>query len=150
MRRLIKYVAWLAVINAVLVAGAQLAKRMLPSYGGEESNELASVAIMDGVEVASRANAFREGSIVTAMGGLRLDLTGATLSEYGGTLNVTTVMGGTEIVVPEGWSVEMVGNAFAGENAVDPSVATRGGPLLVVHARSILGATEVTTTGEAA
>ena len=45
-------------------AAAAVVKRMLPSSGGEDSDELALVAVFDGIDLTNRATAFRAPSAV--------------------------------------------------------------------------------------
>ena len=46
---------------AGMAAAATVVRRAVPSRGGAESDEVALVAIFDGVELESRAAAFRGG-----------------------------------------------------------------------------------------
>ena len=59
--------------TGMLAAGA-LMKRTFPSHGDAESDEVALVAILDGVAVKSRAQAFRGGSMFSWLGGIAVDL----------------------------------------------------------------------------
>ena len=52
-------------------ASASLLKRAFPSRGDADSDELRLVAILDGIELKSRAQAFRGGSMFTWLGGMR-------------------------------------------------------------------------------
>jgi hypothetical protein len=72
----------LIVVGSVagFMAAAAFLKRALPSRGGEESDELALVAVFDGVELKSRASSFRGGAAFTWFGGISLDLREATLA----------------------------------------------------------------------
>ena len=55
---------------AGMAAAAALAKRALPSRGDEESDEVTLMAIFDGIDLKSRAQAFRGGSIFAWFGGV--------------------------------------------------------------------------------
>jgi hypothetical protein len=81
---------------------------------------VALVAIFDGVELKSRAPAFRGGSMLAWYGGVAADLREATLAPEGATLTVHALCGGVSIRVPAGWRVESTAKALAG------GVATRG------------------------
>ena len=59
---------------AGMLASAALLKRVLPSRGDADSDEVALVAILDGVELKSRARAFRGGSMFSWLGGIAVDL----------------------------------------------------------------------------
>ena len=97
---------------AGFVAAAAALKRALPSRGDAESDEVALVAILDGVELESRASAFRGGSILAWFGGIAVDLREATLAP-GARLSVHSLFGGVAIRVPPGWRVESSMHALA-------------------------------------
>lgn len=98
---------------AGLVAAAAFVKRAMPSRGDEESDEVALVAVLQGVELASRAGAFRGGSLLGWFGGIALDLREVTLAPTAH-LSVHCLFGGVAIRVPPGWRVESSMNALAG------------------------------------
>ena len=87
-------------------AAAAVAKRALPSRGGEESDELGLVAIFDGIDLENRASAFAGGSALAWFGGISLDLREATLAPSGARLSVHAVFGGVAVRVPAGWRLE--------------------------------------------
>jgi hypothetical protein len=127
-------------LNVLLVVAAQVAKRMLPAYGDDDSDVFASVAAMNGAEVVNRSDSFRAGSGTAVMGGMSIDLSDADLSSSA-TLELTAVAGGIDVTVPADWRVEMTSSVFAGgtENATDPDAAGDDAPLLVVDARAYFG-----------
>ena len=63
----------LGVTTGFAVAAAAV-KRVLPSRGDEESDEVALAAIFGGIELVSRARAFRGGSMLAWFGGIAVDL----------------------------------------------------------------------------
>ena len=140
MRWLKRALIGLFLLNVVFVAAAQVAKRMLPTYGDEDSDVFAAVAAMDGTEIVNRSDAFRAGSGTAVMGGMEIDLTGADI-DTSATLELTAVAGGIDVTVPGEWRVEMTSSVFAGgvENLTDPDAAADGAPLLVVDARAYFG-----------
>jgi hypothetical protein len=100
------------------VASAALMKRMLPSRGDDESNEVALVAILNGVEMKSRAQAFTGGSMFAWLGGIAVDLREAKLGPDAH-LDVRSLFGGIAIRVPVGWRVESSVTAIGGGVKVD-------------------------------
>ena len=130
----------LLLLNVLLVVAAQVAKRMLPAYGDDDSDVFAAVAAMDGAEIVNRSDSFRAGSGTAVMGGMTVDLAEATI-ENSATLELTAVAGGIDVTVPVGWRVEMTSTSFAGgtENLTDPDAAPDDAPLLVVDARAYFG-----------
>src|SRR5829696_1360843 len=85
-----------------MTAAAALVRQALPSRGDEDSNELALVAVLNGVELKSRAPAFRGGSIFTWLGGVDLDLRAAELGPDA-QLTLNTLFGGVAIHTPPEW-----------------------------------------------
>ena len=146
MRILRRALLGLLLFNVVLVAAAQVAKRMLPSYGDEDSDVFAAVAAMDGAEIANRSDSFRAGSGTAVMGGMTIDLTDAEISTSA-TLELTAVAGGIDVTVPAIWRVEMASTVFAGgaENLTDPDAADMEAPLLLVDARAYFGGIAIRT-----
>jgi hypothetical protein len=106
---------------AGMLASATLLKRVLPSRGDEESDELALVAIRNGIELKSRSRAFRGGSLFSWFGGIALDLREVELAESAH-LDVHTAFGGIAIRVPPGWRVESNVTSLAGGVAFDAPV----------------------------
>ena len=135
--------AWLG-----MMAAAAFVKRAVPSRGDEESDELALVAVFDGIELESRATAFRGGSMLAWFGGIEADLRNAELAA-GARLSVHTLFGGIEITTPPSWRVESNAKALAGGIAV-PADAGQDpdAPVLTLTGLVVFGGVEV-RSGEA-
>lgn len=140
MRLLKRVVLGVFLLNVLLIVAAQVAKRMLPAYGDEDSDVFASVAAMDGAEVVNRSDSFRAGSGTAVMGGMTIDLTEAKISTSA-TLELTAIAGGIDVTVPASWRVEMTSTMFAGgtDNLTDPDAVSNDAPLLLVDARAYFG-----------
>jgi hypothetical protein len=120
-------------------AAAALTKRAIPSRGDEESDELALVAIYDGIDLKSRATAFRGGSMLAWFGGISVDLREATLAP-GAHLTVNTLFGGVAIRVPAGWRLESTVKAIAGGVDVKaPEPEDPDAPTLTLDGRALFG-----------
>ena len=127
-------------------AAAQVVKRVLPSRAGAESDEVGLVAIFDGVELESRATAFRGGSMFAWFGGISVDLRAATLSPDGAHLDLHALNGGIAITVPEGWRVESrLGAVLGGVDAPTPGSAAATGPTLTLDGFALFGGVAVMT-----
>ena len=132
------------------LGSATLLKRMLPSRGDAESDEVALVAIFDGIELESRSTAFRGGSMVSWFGGIAVDLRGAKLAPDAH-LTVHALLGGIAIRVPPEWHVESTIRALGGGAAVDtPRPELRDAPRLVIDGTAILGGVAVGAKAAAA
>jgi hypothetical protein len=118
---------------------AAFAKRAVPSRGDEESDELALVAVFDGIDLKSRAKAFRGGSILAWFGGVALDLGDAELAD-GAHLSVNTFVGGIAIKTPPGWRIEGdVKSVFGGVKKESPAQDDPNAPVLTVEGMALVG-----------
>lgn len=113
MRFVRKLVTLLLVFTAGMAAAAAIVKRVVPSRGGVESDEVALVAVFDGIELKSRASGFRGGSMLAWFGGIAVDLREATLAPDAH-LSVNALWGGIAIRIPEGWRIESNVKAIMG------------------------------------
>src|SRR5436305_299818 len=88
-----------------MMGAARVMKRAVPSIGDAESDEVALAAIFDGVELKSRARAFKGGSMLAWFGGIEADLREAELAP-GARLSVHALFGGIEVQTPPAWRIE--------------------------------------------
>jgi len=131
------------------LAATALVKRMFPSRGDADSDEVALVAIRDGVRLQSRAQAFRGGSMLAWFGGVSADLRQATLAP-GAHLTASAVFGGIAIEVPAGWRVESTASTLAGGVAVNvPEPEDPAAPTLTVDCMATFGGVAI-KVGDAA
>ncbi len=84
-------------------------------------------------------------TVVNIMGGSDLDLHEAELADDEVVITVFSLMGGTEIRVPDGLNVEVSQFAFMGGNGVElgPSHPDPGGPVVRIRILSIMGGSDV-------
>ena len=103
------------------------------------------VSILGGTERRGRWRLGSDTSVVCVMGGVELDLRHAELEHLDSRLTVVTVMGGAEIVVPEGLDVDVEGFALLGGKEFRPGKTPppRGAPRLRIRAYAFLGGIEV-------
>jgi hypothetical protein len=128
---------------AGLVAAAALVKRALPSHGDAESDDVRLAAILGGVELQSRAQAFRGGSMLAWFGGIAVDLREAKLAADA-RLTVTAIFGGVDVKVPAGWRVESRARSLAGGVSVDvlaPEDPTA--PTLTIDGGTVFGGVSI-------
>ena len=105
------------------------------------------VAVMGGV---NRRGRFRLGAktyAVSLMGGMNVDLRQAELEDPEVTITVVSVMGGANIVVPEGVDVELTGIAIMGGKSYRPGKQSPppGAPFIRVRVFSLMGGVSVVT-----
>jgi hypothetical protein len=124
-----------------MIVAAAFFKRIVRSRGDAESDELALVAILDGVQLESHAKAFRGGSMLAWFGGIEADLSGAELAP-GARLSVHALFGGIEVTTPATWRIESEAKAVMGgidaRGAGDPAA-----PVLTLEGMAVFGGIEV-------
>ena len=124
---------------AGFMAAAAFVKRAVPSRGGEDSDDVALVAIYDGVKLRSRASAFRGGSALAWYGGIQVDLSEATLAPEVH-LTLHALFGGVAIRLPPGCRVESAVHALGGGVAVEQSEPESDtGPTVTLDGLAVFG-----------
>jgi len=121
---------------------------LLRAWGGpppgqvESSEQLNLFNLMGGGEYRVRTKNFRGGYITAFLGGFQLDLTEAGMQGNEAILDVTTILGGGEIRVPESWGVVVRSSAIAGGY----SLKNREGQVektLIIRGLAVLGGVEI-------
>jgi hypothetical protein len=115
--------------------------------GDESSDDFRVATIMNGGEFSSHAANLRSGTAITIMGGVRIDLRDATLDPSGASLELKTVLGGLEVLVPEDWAVEVEQEVSGGDSKVNVTPIEElpeDAPRLRIHAVMRLGGAEIT------
>jgi hypothetical protein len=110
------------------------------------------VGIMGGGNHRGRWRIAARCTVVNVMGGADLDLTDAIVESSETEIRVFSLMGGSDIVVPDGVQVELSGFAFMGGNDLrleDTSPPPPGAPVVRVRAYSVMGGTDVKLSGRA-
>jgi hypothetical protein len=131
---LLKLGAW-----AGMATAAAFVKRAVPSRGDEDSDELALVAVFDGIDLKSRAEAFKGGSMFAWFGGIAVDLRDAELAP-GARLSVHTLFGGIAIKTPPSWRLESnVKALMGGIDAQTPTQNDPNAPVLTLEGVALFG-----------
>ena len=130
------------------VAVAAVTKRRITTTDDPTSNEPTAASVFAGERFESHAPALRGGRVITWFGGHDVDLRGAMLDPAGATLDLRTMYGGTQVIVPEGWRVESHVRSIFGGTQVDIGEASipADAPLLELRGFSIFGGVRVTTS----
>jgi hypothetical protein len=124
-------------------ASASLLKRAFPSRGDADSDEVRLIAILNGIELKSSAQAFRGGSLSMWLGGIAVDLREARLAPDAH-LEVGSLLGGIAIRVPTGWRVESDVRSLAGGVAIGvPEPESPDAPTLRLTGFSAFGGVAV-------
>jgi Domain of unknown function (DUF1707)/Cell wall-active antibiotics response 4TMS YvqF len=124
--------------------GADLPAQAPPARARQPRRFL--VAIMSGIERSRRWRLAPRTTVLAFMGGAHLDLRNAEIADSEASISCISVMGGIDIVVPEGVDVEVGGFGLMGGVADETrGVAPRGAPALRVHAFALMGGVVVRT-----
>jgi hypothetical protein len=135
---------WLGLV-AMLALLRVLASRTGLNRVAAEADEFRLVLVMDGIELKARSNAFRDGGLLCVMGGAQIDLRETTFAAGRSTIRIGCLMGGTNIIVPEGVKVTMQSSAvMGGSNKNVPDVQGPDAPELHVRVLAIMGGANVT------
>ena len=128
---------------AGMMGAAAFVKRAVPSRGDEDSDDLALVAVFDGIEFKSRASDFRGGSMLAWFGGISVDLREAELAP-GARLSLRTLFGGIAIDTPPSWRVESKVKAIAGgADTRTPAQDDPDAPVLTLEGVAVFGGVAV-------
>lgn len=141
-----KTAAIAAGLLGTVAMGALVARSRLPVRDDPSGHDIALVSIFDGSSLRPTSNAFTGGTIVSIFGGTALDLRRASLDGGHGLIQVTTIFGGTNITVPDGWRVTINGASVAGgvdRRYTDPTDLTASAPTLQIDATTIFGGLSV-------
>ncbi|MFH1486812.1 MAG: LiaF domain-containing protein [Chloroflexota bacterium] len=113
MKRLAKpFLIFTAFQIVSLIFGRILRKRYLRQEVSED--EVNAVGVMGGAKEKVTTRAFRGGYVRAVMGGVDLDLSEAAIEAPPATIEVTVIMGGAEIKVPQEWKVKTETRAIVG------------------------------------
>ena len=124
---------------AGMMGAAAFVRRAVPSRGGEESDELALVAVFDGIDLKSRAGTFKGGSMLAWFGGIKVDLREVDLAP-GARLSLHALFGGIAIQTPPSWRIESEMKALAGGvDARSPAQADPHSPTLTLTGTALFG-----------
>ena len=104
-----------------------------------------SVAVMGGVDRKRRWRIAERSNAIAVMGGVHLDLRQAEITGPEVVITAVALMGGIEIVVPEGVEVEVSGFAFMGgrEEHIAETRPLPGAPRIHVRAYAVMGGVNV-------
>ena len=105
------------------------------------------LGILGGGDRRGRWRVAERVKVINVLGGADLDLREATLAGPEVHITVISLLGGSDIVVPEGVHVELSSFAFLGgdELKLEGPEPPPGAPVVHVHTVSILGGTDVKT-----
>lgn len=110
----------------------------------EESDDLNTTVLLSGAEIRSQSKSFQGGSVLTILGGAEIDLRDAVIVD-GAKIDITSILGGVSILVPENVRVELSGIPLLGgwEDSTRHVGLTGEEVVLKVQCLTILGGAEI-------
>jgi hypothetical protein len=127
----------LGALAGMMAAGA-FVRRAVPSRGDEQSDELGLVAVFNGIELKSRARAFRGGSMLAWFGGIAVDLREVELAPEA-RLSLHALFGGIAVKTPPGWRIESELNALVGGVDTRAPAHDPDAPVLTLTGTAVFG-----------
>ena len=111
----------------------------------QRGDRVNSLVAFFGREVVNESQQFGGGSVFAVFGGTEIDLRGAHPVHEGAAMDVVVAFGGVEIVVPEGWRVDVKGIPLFGgwSNKTNRSLAGAEAPLLSIEALVAFGGLDI-------
>ena len=94
-----------AVVLVLAVVFNQSSSLARDEESQSSSDSFSDVAIMGGVKRTNLSKDFKGGGATGVMGGVEIDLRDATMERDQAVLDVSSIMGGVKIRVPESWTV---------------------------------------------
>ncbi len=103
------------------------------------------VAVMSGVERRRRWRLAQKTNVVALMGGANLDLRQAELEAAESTLSIYAMMGGVNVILPEGVRVDVTGLAIMGSKneRISETAPVRDAPLVRIRVLAIMGGVNI-------
>ena len=114
MRRLLRVLFKVLLVSMAMSAVGFAVGRIVKGDTTEHDDDFRLFAFWNGWEWKSSTPALTSGKAMAVLGGVDLDLTGATLSAAGATLSLTAAMGGIRVVLPPDWRVDVAETVAGG------------------------------------
>ena len=135
----------MASMAGAAVAALSMKQRIVPK-AAPDADEVVLAAIFEPIAFESTAGSFRGGRVDLWYGGGVIDLRKATLDPAGARLDVRTVFGGAQVLVPETWNVTTnirgIGGAGDGRTKIDRALDA---PRLTIEGSAFFGGLGVTS-----
>jgi hypothetical protein len=110
----------------------------------DSSSMFKELAVLSGIERRNISQTFRGGEATAILGGIEIDLRECRMASGDAFVDVLAIMGGIELRIPKGWTVESrVSALLAGfEDRSEPPVVP-GAPRLIIRGTVFMGGIEI-------
>lgn len=114
----------------------------------EKSNDiLEDVNIFGGGNKTINTDNFKGGSAVSIFGGSEINLLGSKLADGENTLEITAIFGGSTLLIPSDWKVELdvvsIFGGFSDKRRKDPNIVYNMNKVLIVKGLCLFGGGEI-------
>ena len=122
-----------------------------PGEGGDNRDFIDEVAVFSGGDRIITSQNFKGGRIVSVFGGSKINLMNAKLAEGVQVLDTLSVFGGSNVIVPAGWTVKVevtaIFGGFSDKRERLPNLVYDQNTMLVIKGVAIFGGGEVKSYG---
>lgn len=120
-----------------------------PGQPRDSNDYFESISIFGGGSKIVNSDNFKGGSIVSIFGGSEINLTNSKLAEGENNIEITAVFGGTTLIVPSDWNVELdilpIFGGFGDKRMKDPNKKIQEGRKLLIKGIVLFGGGEIKT-----
>ncbi|WP_162036808.1 LiaF transmembrane domain-containing protein [Chengkuizengella sediminis] len=111
----------------------------------DSKDSINTIGAFSGSDLKNVSQNFKGGSMVVAFGDVNLDLRDANISQDGVTIDVVVAFGGADIIVPEGWNIELKGTPIFGDwrNKTYNRSSNSEAPTLILDCVIVFGGLEI-------
>jgi hypothetical protein len=122
-----------------------------PDQGGDDRDFIDEVAVFSGGDRIITSQNFKGGRILSVFGGSKINLMNAKLAEGRQVLDTMSIFGGSNIIVPAGWTVKVevvaIFGGFSDKRERMPNLVYDQNTMLVIKGMAIFGGGEVKSYG---
>ena len=122
-----------------------------PDKGGDNRDFIDEVAVFSGGDRIITSQSFKGGRILSIFGGSKINLMNAKLAEGPQVLDTLSIFGGSNVIVPAGWSVKVevvaIFGGFSDKRERMPNLVYDQNTMLVIKGMAIFGGGEVKSYG---
>jgi LiaF transmembrane domain len=136
--------SWVWPIGLIGIGLSVFVVRLRPETRQGEQARITASAVLSARQLESTSQAFEGADLTAAFGSLKLNLTSAR-PVPGARITATVLLGGVDVIVPNGWKVKLSGTPILGswDNTTRRDSVGPDAPELEVRALVVLGGVEV-------
>lgn len=146
MRILKRVMGWWLAFTAVSAVAGLVVKRVSRTQDDPSAPSFSLVTVFEGTQFRPTTHELASSRAVTVFGGTQIDLRRTKPASPETRLELVTVFGGVEVIVPDTWRVTLEGVSVLGGHSSrvpDPARLPVDVPRLVVGARTVMGGVSV-------